>query len=725
MTENIANISGLSSSYGGGLSGTLHAQFIDWAQQRKPQEENMLEDYEHKMRISRDNISNTGIGALGSLGTGSIGIGNLAGNHDTGLPQARRSRVFIGSTRSKIRTARARIKDALFGSGKMPFDAEPSQESLSQYVDEIEKILTYQLDAMNWQSTMSLGIDDLATYGTGFIGGPFSRTETHDITKGQAADRGIESETISYRAPYYERISPMDSYPDPEAETPQDGLGFYWASRKQPEFIRGLRGKPGYNDEALRYALTQKITSTVDEGSDRTRDTRQNLYRYTKDGRIWFLRYFGLVSVRQLAEWQGRSEEAANIDSEERIEAIVQMAGGVVVKADINPYHMMRRPVYWCCYEEEPGEVWGTGVARNNRDNQKVINGSFQLYLEGKAFALLKMCSIDRSMFNEREDFRLFPGKRFDMKPHLTPEERKSAIIWHDMIDVTDGWERAIELSQQFSEDDTGISRYTQGTDADALNKTATGISMIMGASAFPLKEVIGNIDERWIEKMAGDLLQWDMEFLDAATVEAWLGSNAAQAWQVIKRYGKTSFVTLKPSGSSTFMMREVLISKLSGFMQAALGNPLTAQFIDVPELLGQVWDAAEIGRESPVLSQEDIQRTQAPLEGAGQIEPLEPSLGPGSVEGIGGPEGPGLKAEEAEGVEGLAPPGPSPQELAIMEEGNNRRRLEELIAMLIARTDESNRLARADKIPIRNPETGLIERVVTAEETTRTYADY
>lgn len=662
-------------SVGGGLSNSLHTQFVDWVEQRKPQELAMLQNYNDKMRIFR------------------------GPEPSTGLPASNESRVFSGLTRGKIRTARAKIKDLLFGSGKMPFDSEPSQESLEKYAEIVEDILTYQLDAMKWDNTVSLGIDDLATYGTGFILGPFARGESYELM-----DRAeLKSRKISFTAPYFDRASPMDGYPDPDAETIEDGKGFYWGARKSPEFIRSLLGRPGYNDDAISYALTQLISFRTDEGSDLTKDSRQNMYRYSKEGRIWFLRYFGLVSVKELAEWNG--QDAMGVDVTEMVEAIVILAGGVVIKADVNPYHMMKRPVYRCAYEDEPGEVWGTGIAQNNNDNLNIKNACWRLYLEGKAYALLKMCSIDLSKYLASEDFKVFPGKRFLMKPNLTPEERKTATIWHDIVDVTGGWENAMELADQFSDDDTGISKYTQGTDSDSINKTATGISMIMGASAIPLKEVILNIDESWISPQIKDLLQWDLQFLEPETVGAFLGAEAAQAWAVIKEYGKTSFVTLKATGSSTFMMREVLMTKLSGFMEVTLGNPATAQYIDIPEMLSQVWEAAEIGGKSPILTNEEVQQKA-------QME-LQASQQPVSQQAAS--ELPEESAQDG-GIEQMAPPGPPPGEVEKMEAAQSQQRLEDLLVRLVQDTESGNRLLLADKIPVRNPETGLIERIRVVE---------
>lgn len=696
-------ITGLTQTPGTGLSNTLHDLFVTWVQDRKPQEQKMQQDYDHKMRIHRDHEQKE--------------LGGLPGS---------KAKIFIGSTRSKIRGARAKIKDTLFGAGRMPFDSEPTHESLAPLADAIEKILTYQLDDMCWKDLTGLGIDDATTYGTMFAGGPFTRTETYDLVAGRS--EGIQAQQIEYKAAYFERISPMDCYPDPEAENINDGMGVFWGSRKQPNFIRGLLGKQGYNQEAIKYALTQKITSGTSEGSDLTREQRGNLYRYSKDGRIWFVRYFGLVSVKQLAEWQdsmkemnederlARSAEIAAIDEEEQIEAIVQMAGGVVIKADRNPYHMMKRPIYRCAYEDEPGEIWGTGIARNNSDNTIIINGAFNLFVEGKGMALYPMFAIDRSKFSKSEDFKRYPGKNYQFIPGLSPEEKDKAIIQLKTEDVTDAWERVIELIEGFSEEDTGITKYTQGNDADHLNKTATGISMIMNASSLPQKEVIENIDQGWIEPMINDLLQWDLEFLDPETVNAWLGPEVAQAWAQVKAFGKTSFVKLKPAGSSTFMMREVLLNKLNGFAAMVMGDPEAPILIDKREMYEQIWDAAEMGKENVVRSEEEVMMIQqqqmqqqmqmaaqqAAQPGAEQGESGQAEPGEAEIEEEGIPEEEAGFEEGAPGLEGLAPPGPSPEE-----------KLQSLLSMLILKQDEANKIAMLDKVPIRNPQTGLIERLV------------
>lgn len=575
-----------------GLSGTLQQQFGNWLDRRKPQEEKMLRCYSDMMRIPRDDDTK-----------------------ETGASKAQKSKVFIGSTRSKIRSARAKIKDSLFGSGQLPFDTNPTNEKLKAFSDVMEEILTVQLEEGKFKHTLSVGVDSICTYGTGFIFGPFVKKMNH--TSVDTVDAGgyqkLKETKTEYDCPYYEHARTMDVYPDPEAEDVCEGNGVYWASRKQPEFIRNLKDEDGYDKEAIDRALTEKVSSYTDQGSDRTDQARQNLYRYTNEGRIWFVRFFGLVKKKQLKEWKKETiSGSTGDDADERVEAIVIMAGGYVIKAEENPYKNGKRPVRRCVYEDVEHEMWGVGIGENNDPMQRITNAAFRLFTEGKAYAGIPMCSIDRSAFEISEDFKAFPGKRYMMKPGLTPEQRKEAIIWHTIPDVTAGWEQLIELAEKFSDDDTAITKYTQGNDAQHLNKTATGVSMIMNASSLPLKEVLSNIDEMWIEDMIEDLIDWDIENLEPETVKILLGDQQAATWKQIKEYGKTNFMEWFATGSSTFMAKEVLMHKLQGFLTLVLGSEIATQHVDVPELLNQVWDAGQIGKESPILTDEDLQKKQA-----------------------------------------------------------------------------------------------------------------
>lgn len=570
---------------------SLHLEMIldEWIQARRPQEQEWLEDYQDAMAIPRDGDS-----------------------RGTGVAKANKAApLFVGATRSKIRTAKARIRDSLFSGGRLPFDTSPVKEEFRQFADTFELIIESQLREDGYPMTLTAGITAIATYGTGWIMGPFVTEKTiNEIVMQEPAPgyRLMGKSEYRYKCPHYEHARTMDVWPDPDAINEQSGRGVFWISPKPPGDIEFWKKDDQYRD--VDSALREYSRYTQDSGSYLAEQARGNVERFTKDGRINLIRFFGRVPAKMLREWETGTvgEPDQTQDDEQNIEIVAIMAGGIVVRAYRSPYK--ERPVRRCVYEEavEP-EMYGVGIARNNRPHQKMVNAAFRLYAEGKGYSLLGMWSVDRTKFSPRESFKMYPGKVFERAPGVTVEEAKQALIQIKFDDVTQGWENVIALSEKFSDDDTGISKYTQGQDSSNLNKTATGVSMIMNASSVPLKDVMSNVDNMWIDNHITDIIEWDLEFLEPETVEKLHGPEHARNWAQIKQLGSAKFMTWKPTGQSTFIAKEVLANKLQSYMQLALSSEIALKQVDVRELMEQVWDALDVGKESPVLTDEDLEK--------------------------------------------------------------------------------------------------------------------
>lgn len=562
------------STYGDPLAPWLDARLGDWELARKPQEEKMLECYQDVMRIARD--------------------GDTSG---TGTAKSRKAKaLFIGSTRNKVRAARAKINDALFGDGKMPFDVKPTNDELKPFTDTLEAIIVDQLERGKFKDLIKTGVNTLATYGTGFLFGPFVKTEEliDVIVDNTYGVPELTEQKFEFDLPYFELGNTLDVIPDPDAKDEHDGSGIFWMSHLSPHTVSAWAKDKSYQnvEDALKCVESKRDGS----GSDLAADMRANVTTWTKGGRIKVARFFGRVPRSYLS---AGAENAEGVSPLDYVEAVVVMAGGVVVKKAESPYN--KRPSLRCMYESVEHEMWGVGVAENNMPHQKTVNAAFRLFMEGKGMALLGTKAVDRSKFLPTEDFKKYPGKVYQFKPGLSADEKKAAIIEFTEADITDGWLDVINMSAQFSDDDTAITKYTQGNDANHLNKTATGISMIMGASSLPTKEVLQNIDQMWIEPAIEGIINWDLKYLDVATVERIHGEERAAIWAQIKRFGKTSFMEWKATGAQTFVQKEILVQKLQQFMAIAMGNPTFAQLVDARRLLEDVWTAMQTGTVSPI----------------------------------------------------------------------------------------------------------------------------
>jgi len=572
------------------LATLLESRFVKWRDARAGQHQKMLECYQDVMRIPRDDDTK-----------------------GSGVAKSKKAKgLFIGSTRNKVRSAKAKINDSLFGVGAMPFDTSPTNEELKEFSDTIEAILIQQLEDMSYKRMIKDGVYTLCSFGTGVTFGPFvkkaSIKEVQRVMDKQTGIPSLEERVFEYDAPYFELAPAMDVVPDPDAVDAQDGMGIFWHTMMSPTKVAEWKNDPRYKnvDEALK-CITK---NDQDFGFDVAKALRGNIDLWRNEKEIRVVRYFGLVPRSSIAKQEGIEHENLDDDYDDLVEALVVMAGGVVVKADESPYQ--RRPAQRAVYEEVPHEWDGVGIAENNAPHQKSVNAAFRLFQEGKAMALLPPRAVDRSLFEPTEDFKIYPGKVYKFKKGLTPEQKKQAIMDLPVVDVTNGWLSLIEMSERFSDDDTGISKYTQGNDSKSLNDTATGISMIMNAASLPLKDVLQNIDEMWIEEHLESLIEWDLEYLEPEVVAKIHGEEVAARWKQIKEFGKSSFMKWKATGASTFVAKEVLMQKLQGFLALATGNPITADMVDVRELLEQVWDAAQVGKESPVFDDETLKERMA-----------------------------------------------------------------------------------------------------------------
>lgn len=76
-----------------------------------------------------------------------------------------------------------------------------------------------------------------------------------------------------------------------------------------------------------------------------------------------------------------------------------------------------------------------------------------------------------------------------------------------------------IEYFRSVEEEWTGRTRYNQGTDANTLNKTATGISLIMKSSAQRINHIIKTICETGVADLYKFLIRLNQTYIDEAQV--------------------------------------------------------------------------------------------------------------------------------------------------------------------------------------------------------------
>jgi hypothetical protein len=294
---------------------------------------------------------------------------------------------------------------------------------------------------------------------------------------------------------------------------------------------RGVCEK-GYNSQkALDTELRARIDAlalTVYVGqaaSDYDLEPDQDLTSYDDD-KVRLTKYYGLVPryLLEIGEKEAlldEDEDIADIEVEEPendedasyyVEAIVVVAnGGILLKAEANPYMMQDRPVVAFPWDVVPGRFWGRGVCEKGYNSQKALDTELRARIDALALTVHPMMAMDAT--------RLPRGSRPEVRPGkiiLTNGDPKTVLNPFNFGQVSQiTFAQAAELQKmvQMSTgaiDSAGIPGSING------DATAAGISMSLGAIIKRHKRTLINFQQSFlipfVKKAACRYMQFDPE---------------------------------------------------------------------------------------------------------------------------------------------------------------------------------------------------------------------
>lgn len=138
-------------------------------------------------------------------------------------------------------------------------------------------------------------------------------------------------------------------------------------------------------------------------------------------------------------------------------------------------------------------------------------------------------------------------------------------------------------------ENRTGVTRYNQGLDSDSLNKTATGISQILGQSQQRIELIARLFAETGVKGLYEDLVQLNLDFFDAPTA-----IKINEKWQTIRpedidgRYDINIDVGI---GTGT---KEMIVQQLMTMLQLYLNGLVQTGVVtpdNITELVKAIWE--------------------------------------------------------------------------------------------------------------------------------------
>ena len=481
-----------------------------------------------------------------------------------------------GTTASDLMRTLAQDYDQLGfeeGSAKA---GQPQIEPANLAAEAMEKLIHDQLEESSAVTIMRHTFFEMALLGTGIIKGPFTNTKTyHAYDKVNGLNIHIAKQKT---VPSIEAVSCWNFYPDPNATNINDCDYVIQRHSFNRQQLADLKDKPMFNHEAIEACLEAGPNYQV-RGFESSLYDRENITSVYKN-RFEVLEYWGVVN-RDIAESCGieleEDQQFANINA--------WICGDHILRVVENPFTPKRIPYLVCPYEVNPYQFFGVGIAENMEDSQQIMNGHARMAIDNLALSGNLVFDVDETMLVPGQDMKVYPGKIFRRQSGQTGQ----AIHGLKFPNTAQENLMMFDKFRQLADEATGIPSYSHGTTGVmSTTRTASGMSMLMGAAALSIKTVIKNIDDYLLKPLGESLYHWNMQFNDD-TPE-------------IK-----GDLEVKAEGTNSLMQKEVRSQRLITFMQTA-SNPALAPFVRWHTCLREIAKSLDIDPEQLINDPENAQ---------------------------------------------------------------------------------------------------------------------
>jgi hypothetical protein len=425
----------------------------------------------------------------------------------------------------------------------------------------MEKLIHDQIDESHGSSEIRNALLEAALLGTGIVKGPFNFNK--QLNKWDKDEEGNRTyNPLEVRVPRIEFVSCWDFYPDPTATNIEECEYVIHRHKMNKSQLRQLRNLPYFDKDAIRDCLqngpnyVEKDYESTLKDDARTEDTYQSHFEV--------LEYWGIMDAEYAREVGIDLDD--KIDDLDEVQINAWVCGNQLLRAVINPFTPYRIPYHAFPYERNPYNFFGIGVAENMDDSQQIMNGHARMAIDNLAMAGSLVFDIDESALVGGQSMEIYPGKIFRRQAGMPGQ----AIHGVKFPNTAPENMMMFDKFRQLADEQTGIPSYSHGqTGVQSMTRTASGMSMLLGASSLNIKTVVKNLDDFLLKPLGESFFQWNMQFFDG-------------------NLDIDGDLEVKATGTNSLMQKEVRSQRLTMFLQTAQ-SPAIAPFVKISKLVSEL----------------------------------------------------------------------------------------------------------------------------------------
>jgi hypothetical protein len=492
----------------------------------------------------------------------------------------------------------------------------------------MEKLMHDQLDESEAPKHLRSVAFETCLFGTGVMKGPFAQSKEYPRWNEDG-----EYDPIMETIPKMEYVSIWDFYPDPDARNMSEAEFTIQRHRLNRSQLRNLKKRPHFREDSIELA--------IEYGADYYRsyweDALEEDSVSEQMDRFEVLEYWGVLD-NELAE-EADLELPDELAEQDQVQVNIWVCNGQILRLVLNPFTPSRIPYLSVPYELNPYSFFGIGVAENMTDTQLLMNGFMRMAVDNGALSGNLLIEVDETNLVPGQDLQVYPGKVFRRQAGAPGQ----AIFGTKFPNVSQELLMMFDKSRQLADEATGIPSYSHGSGAvGGVGRTASGMSMLMGAAAQNIKAVVRNIDDYLLGPLGKSLFAFNMQF------------------NFDKEF--TGDLDVKARGTESLMRNEVRSQRLLQFMQMT-ANPQMAPFVKYDFILRELASSMDLDEDKILNDPREAaiqQKMMAEIQAMMPQQPQPPT--PPVPEGAGTPQAPTPDTQGFTGTGGGANGGNAPQ---------------------------------------------------------------
>jgi len=479
----------------------------------------------------------------------------------------------------------------------------------------MQKKIQDQLEESNASKHLRNTAFEMALFGTGVMKGPFAVDKEYPKW-----DEEGNYDPIIKTVPQVSHVSVWNFYPDPDANNMDEAQYVIERHKMSRTQLRQLKRRPFFRNNVIDDAIALGENYNKESWED---DLSDYAPEYGIE-RFEVLEYWGTVDVSMLEEQSvDIPPELSEVDE---LQANVWICNGKLLRMVINPFKPARIPYHAAPYELNPYSFFGVGIAENMSDTQTLMNGFMRMAVDNAVLSGNLLIEIDETNLVPGQDLTLYPGKVFRRQGGAPGQ----AIFGTKFPNVAGENLQLFDKARVLADESTGFPSFAHGqTGVTGVGRTASGISMLMGAAQGSIKSVVKNIDDYLLRPLGEGLFRFNMQFDFDPSIKGDL--------------------EVKARGTESLMANEVRSQRLTQFMQIA-AQPSLAPFTKFPYIIREIAKSLELDPDKVTNNMDEAALQAEMMKGFQQEQPApeggqpqaDPSGAGGATIGTGGVPAPG-----------------------------------------------------------------------------------